>query len=85
MAAPIRCAPCAARATHWARASAGQGIFGFGLFGKVDRFAQVGFVLAVWAFQLWISPIWLRSFRFGPAEWLWRTLTYMKAQPMRRA
>jgi uncharacterized protein len=32
-----------------------------------------------------VSPIWLQSFRFGPAEWLWRTLTYGRAQPMRQA
>jgi uncharacterized protein len=57
--------------------------YGFGLFGRVDRFAQMGFVLAVWIFQLWVSPVWLRHFRFGPAEWLWRTLTYWRLQPMR--
>jgi len=34
--------------------------------------------------QLIGSPIWLRSFRFGPAEWLWRTLTYGRVQPMHR-
>jgi uncharacterized protein len=57
--------------------------YGLGLFGKVDRFPVMGFVVGVWILQLLISPIWLRYFRFGPAEWLWRTLTYWKAQPMR--
>jgi uncharacterized protein len=31
-----------------------------------------------------ISPIWLARYQFGPLEWLWRTLTYGKRQPMRR-
>jgi uncharacterized protein len=34
--------------------------------------------------QLIVSPLWLKHYRFGPVEWLWRTLTYMKRQPMRR-
>jgi uncharacterized protein len=34
--------------------------------------------------QLIASPIWLRHFRFGPLEWLWRSLTYVEIQPMRR-
>jgi uncharacterized protein len=29
--------------------------------------------------------VWLRYFRFGPAEWLWRSLTYWRLQPIRRA
>jgi len=57
---------------------------GFGLFGKVERIGQILIVFAVWIVLLVISPLWLRHFRFGPAEWLWRSLTYMKAQPMRR-
>jgi uncharacterized protein len=57
--------------------------YGFGLFGKLDRVGLFGVVLAIWALQLWLSPIWLAKFRFGPAEWLWRTLTYGKLQPMR--
>ena len=57
---------------------------GFGLFGKVERTGQVLIVFAVWVALLIVSPIWLRFFRFGPLEWLWRSLTYMKAQPMRR-
>jgi uncharacterized protein len=39
-------------------------------------------VLAVWVFQLILSPIYLRFFRFGPMEWLWRSLTYWRFQPM---
>ncbi len=57
--------------------------YGLGLFGHVDRFAQMGFVLGMWILQLIYSPIWLRHFRFGPAEWLWRSLTYRKKQPMK--
>ncbi|MHC4629575.1 MAG: DUF418 domain-containing protein [Planctomycetota bacterium] len=57
---------------------------GLGLFGRVERSVQILIVFAVWVLQLLISPLWLRSFQFGPAEWLWRTLTYLKVQPMRR-
>ena len=56
--------------------------FGFGLFGSVERWGQFLIVLIIWTFQLWISPIWLSKFRFGPLEWLWRSLTYSKFQPM---
>jgi uncharacterized protein len=59
--------------------------YGFGLYGRLQRYQVYGVVLLLWAFQLWVSPIWLRRFRFGPAEWAWRSLTYWKLQPMRRA
>jgi uncharacterized protein len=42
--------------------------FGLGLFGQVERSGQFLIVLSVWAVQLIISPVWLRHFRFGPAE-----------------
>jgi uncharacterized protein len=57
---------------------------GFGLFGKLERHELYYVVFSIWIFQLIISPIWLTYFRFGPAEWLWRTLTYLKRQPMRK-
>jgi len=57
---------------------------GLGLFGQVERAQQVLFVLAVWMLQLIISPLWLRYYRFGPAEWLWRSLTYWQIQPIRK-
>jgi uncharacterized protein len=56
---------------------------GLGLFGYVERKHQVLIVFAVWAVQLFYSPIWLRYFKFGPAEWVWRSLTYGRRQPMR--
>jgi uncharacterized protein len=58
--------------------------YGFGLFGKMDRVGLWGVVLAVWALQLVVSPLWLQCFRYGPAEWLWRTLTYWRVQPLRK-
>lgn len=51
---------------------------GFGLFGQVERKHQIIIVFAVWAFQLAVSPLWLRRFRYGPLEWLWRSLAYKK-------
>lgn len=49
---------------------------GLGLFGSVERYQQLLIVFVVWALQLWLSPIWLRRYSYGPLEWLWRTLTY---------
>ncbi|WP_171476005.1 DUF418 domain-containing protein [Frigoriglobus tundricola] len=50
------------------------------------EFYQIYFVVAaVWALQLILSPLWLRYFRFGPLEWLWRSLTYWQTQPFRRS
>jgi uncharacterized protein len=56
--------------------------YGFGLFGLLDKFQLFGVVLAIWILQLWYSPLWLRHFRFGPAEWLWRSLSYGRRQPL---
>jgi uncharacterized protein len=57
--------------------------YGFNLYGEINRLGLAAIVLIIWVSQLLISPIWLRHFRFGPAEWLWRSLTYWKLQPMR--
>ena len=57
--------------------------YGLGYFGTIARPGLWLVVLAVWALQLWYSPRWLSRFRFGPMEWLWRSLTYWKLQPMR--
>ena len=57
---------------------------GLGLFGTVERTGQLQIVLAVWAVQLVVSTLWLRVFRFGPFEWLWRSLSYARLQPFLR-
>ncbi len=59
--------------------------YGFGLWGELDRASLLGVTVAIWLVQLAWSPWWLARFRYGPAEWLWRSLTYRKRQPMRRA
>lgn len=56
---------------------------GLGLFGRIERGQQILIVLAIWVFQVWFSGFWLQRFRFGPAEWLWRSLSYARPQPMR--
>lgn len=58
--------------------------YGFGLYGTIPRFWQMGFVAGVILLQLYFSSWWLGRYRFGPVEWLWRSLTYWKPQPMRR-
>lgn len=57
---------------------------GFGLFGAFERHELYYIVAAICVFQLIFSPIWLKYFRFGPLEWVWRSLTYMKRPALRR-
>mgnify|MGYP003674159541 CR=1 FL=1 len=57
--------------------------YGLGLYGEVPRLAQMGFVAVLIGLQLVFSPWWLARYRFGPAEWLWRSMTYWQRQPMR--
>jgi uncharacterized protein len=57
---------------------------GFGLFGEVDRPSLWLVVLAVWALQLLWSPLWLKTFRMGPLEWVWRRLSYGRAVVLTR-
>ena len=58
--------------------------WGFGFAGRLDYAAQLMVVAAIWAFQLAFSSWWVARYRFGPAEWLWRSLTYWRRQPIRR-
>ena len=58
--------------------------YGLGLIGRVDL--PLGLILTVVIFlvQIWLSKWWFDRYQFGPLEWLWRTLTYGKRQPLRR-
>lgn len=57
---------------------------GLGLFGNYGRAALYFFVIGIWVFQIIFSYYWTQHFQFGPFEWLWRSLTYWKLQPMRK-
>ena len=59
--------------------------YGFGLFGQVGPALGVLVTLAIFTAQIPLSVWWLDRFQYGPVEWLWRTLTYLRWQPLRQA
>jgi uncharacterized protein len=59
--------------------------FGFGLFGRLGSATAALIGIALFVAQLATSYLWLQRYQFGPAEWLWRSLTYGRRQPTKRA
>lgn len=58
--------------------------YGLGLFGKVGPAILLIFTVVIYALLVLASQWWLDRFRFGPVEWLWRSLTYRRRFPMIR-
>ena len=58
--------------------------YGLGLYGFVSRAELWFFVIGAWAVMLLWSKPWLERYRYGPLEWLWRSLARMQLQPIRR-
>ncbi|TVR64151.1 MAG: DUF418 domain-containing protein [Gemmatimonadales bacterium] len=58
--------------------------YGLGLYGAISPAVGLVVVAVIFGLQIPFSLWWLERYRFGPAEWLWRTLTYRKLQPIRR-
>jgi uncharacterized protein len=56
--------------------------YGLGLAGKISITAGLALTFAIYILQIFLSTWWLKRFRFGPMEWLWRSLTYKKWQPI---
>jgi uncharacterized membrane protein YeiB len=54
-----------------------------GMYGEISRAPQMLIVLAIFIIQIPLSSWWLKHYRFGPLEWLWRSLTYKKWQNFR--
>ena len=54
-----------------------------GLYGEASPTVGLALLIAIWAVLLVVCPLWLKAFRMGPVEWLWRSATYGKAQPFR--
>jgi uncharacterized protein len=58
--------------------------FGLGQFNQLRRLDLVAVIIAVWILQVAYSVFWMKRFHYGPFEWLWRSLTYWQAQPLRK-
>jgi uncharacterized protein len=57
--------------------------YGLGLFGRLGVTSALAIALAIYLVQVPFSAWWLDRYRYGPVEWLWRTLMYGAVQPMR--
>ena len=58
--------------------------YGLNLLGEIGAAAGLGLAVIIFASQMLAAHLWLRVFRFGPLEWLWRSATYMRLQPFVR-
>jgi uncharacterized protein len=59
--------------------------FGLGMLFSIGAFASLVLGFAFFIFQTFFAQWWFKHFTYGPVEWLWRNLTYLKIQPMLRA
>ena len=57
---------------------------GLGYLGQVGPVYFTMFGIVIFILQIIISTIWLRYFNYGPIEWIWRSATYKKWQPLRK-
>jgi uncharacterized protein len=58
--------------------------YGFGLFGRVEVWQGMLLTVAIYIIQIFFSRLWLNHYLYGPFEWLWRSLTYLRLQPLKR-
>ena len=58
--------------------------FGFGLYWRIGTSTAMAIAVAIVLIQIPLSAWWLARFQFGPAEWIWRRLTYRQRLPFRR-
>ena len=85
--APVRAAGRAALSVYLGQTILGLMVFqwwGLGLFAAVPRLVMLLIALAIWLVLSAAATLWLARFRFGPVEWVWRTATYGRWQPLRR-
>lgn len=58
--------------------------YGLGLYGQVNVWQGIILTVCIYIIQIIWSQYWLKYYRFGPFEWLWRSLTYWKMQSMKK-
>jgi uncharacterized protein len=56
--------------------------YGLGLLADIGAFYSFLIAMALFAFQIVFAKYWFARFNFGPVEWIWRNLTYLKVHPM---
>jgi uncharacterized protein len=59
--------------------------YGFGWYDQLAPTVTFALTLVIFAVQVVVSALWMGKYRFGPIEWLWRSLTYMQPQPLLRS
>jgi uncharacterized protein len=57
--------------------------YGFGQFNLIGPAGVFAYSMLFFALQMAFCAWWLKWFRYGPVEWAWRSLTYLKVQPLR--
>jgi uncharacterized protein len=55
------------------------------LYGKLELFQVYICLVAIWIVNLVVSTVWMKYFAFGPVEWVLRSFTYGRRQPLRVA
>lgn len=58
--------------------------WGLGLIEELRNLYTFAIALAVILIQMWLSKVWLDHFKYGPLEWLWRSLTFFRVFPMKK-
>ena len=58
--------------------------WGLGLIGELRQLYTFIIALVFIALQMWISKLWLTYFKYGPLEWIWRSLTFFKIFPFKK-
>ncbi len=59
--------------------------YGLGFYGRAAAASGLVLTVAIYLLGVAFSCWWLARYRFGPMEWLWRSLTYGRRQPLRLA
>jgi uncharacterized protein len=52
--------------------------YGLGMYGKISLFTGTILATVIFIFQIMLSQYWLKRYRYGPVEWIWRCMTYLK-------
>ena len=58
------------------------GVLGWVSFGYIYRTGQILIMLLIWGLLLFLCPLWLKRYQYGPIEWVWRMLTHIRFIPL---